>query len=179
MNWRGIIIHHSATDDDGFKSDWDGIRRYHTSWRLRDQIMTPDEVEAYKAAVRGLGTGDIPTDWPWHGILSPWRDIGYHVGIEMVGGRLEVQPGRPLSVPGAHCFGKNQTHLGVCFVGDFDQEHPSDAHYYEGAILILHLMRQYPAITLDTIEPHSRYADKTCPGQLFSMDRLKTFVSKA
>lgn len=164
--WSGIIVHHADIRDNGASREWNGIRKFHMSWRFKGEAISPEE--AAKLIADGVD-----------GVIMPWIDIGYHYGVEMVNQRLEVQIGRPTTMFGAHCIGKNRTHLGLCFVGDFDDERPDDAHYYQGGLLIRALMVQYPSITLDRVEPHRKYADKSCPGLLFDMDRLLSFVGKA
>jgi N-acetylmuramoyl-L-alanine amidase len=49
-----------------------------------------------------------------------WNDIGYHCGLELVDGKYQYQTGRPLDMTGAHTIGLNDTHLGICMVGNFD-----------------------------------------------------------
>jgi hypothetical protein len=162
-DWSGIIIHHSDTVDDFGRNDWAGIRRYHMSWRYRGETITADAAQALIAS-------GIP------GVEAPWHDIGYHFGIESVGEHLIVQVGRPLFEAGAHCIGKNETHLGVCCVGDFDQAEPSPAVYQAAASLCVNLMEQFPKITLESIEPHHNYAPKTCPGNQFYMSKLLNLI---
>ena len=42
--YKNIIIHHSATPD-GLVNDWDGIRKYHMSYRYNGNIITKEEAD--------------------------------------------------------------------------------------------------------------------------------------
>jgi hypothetical protein len=164
-NWQGIIIHHSETIDDGKRNDWEGIRAFHRSYRLDGNVITEKEYfDLYRSGNKR--------------VLAPWHNIGYHFGIERVNDVLIVQTGRPLFEQGAHCIGKNQTNLGLCFVGNFDEKEPDGDMYFQGALLCFHLMEQFKSITLDSIEPHNKYANKTCPGNKFSMSTLKSMIEE-
>lgn len=158
-DWEGIIIHHSATKDDAGRQDWDGIRAFHKSWRYQGDTITEEKARELLA----VGT---------KGVEAPWHDIGYHFGFERVADTLVVQIGRPLTEAGAHCVGKNGTHIGICLVGDFDLAEPSAKQYQAAADLCVSLMKSFPKITPATIEPHRKYAPKTCPGLKFDMARL-------
>lgn len=162
-DWEGIIIHHSDTEDDAGRNDWAGIRTFHKSWRFNGDTITEEKAREMLAA--GI-----------KGIEAPWHDIGYHFGIESFDGHLVVQVGRPLFEAGAHCIGKNSTHLGICCVGDFDLMEPTSAVYQAAASLCVNLMVQFPKITPASIEPHRKYAPKTCPGKEFNMGTLLNLI---
>lgn len=174
--WTGIIIHHSDTTDDAARQDWDGIRRFHMSWRLDGDTLTAEQLKQYQADLAALKGQAPPAGWKWTRVLRPWRDIGYNWGLESVKGKLVIQQGRPMDIPGAHCEGMNSVSLGICCVGDFDKERPSDAIYYNCAQLCANLIKRFPTIQVGKIEPHRKYANKTCPGNLFDMNRLLGYV---
>jgi hypothetical protein len=141
--WTDIIIHHSATHDDGFKHDWEAIRHFHKSWRLDGKIITPEQGKALFDNPDNVGN-----------LLMPWREIGYHLGLERVdGGGLVLQYGRPLTMQGAHCLGMNGCGIGICVVGNFDKETPRDDLYFKLAELCYDLMLAYK-IKIDKISPH-------------------------
>jgi hypothetical protein len=162
LDWRAIIIHHSDTKDDGEKADWEVIRKFHTSFRHGGDIVSEEEAERF------IADGEE--------ITRPWSDIGYHWGIESVKGEIVVQKGRALDKIGAHCVGKNVEAIGICCVGDYDNEHPSDAVYYNCAELCVQMMRLFPKIKPSTIYPHNKFSEKTCPGLLFDMSRLDRYI---
>lgn len=174
--WKGIIIHHSATKDNNYIDDWAAITRFHTSWRLNGNILTKKQVAEYRSDLKALKGNKPPADWKWHGIVRPWRDNGYHWGLEIVKGKTVIQKGRPLTMQGAHCTGLNDTHLGICCVGNYDNDRPSDSLYYNCAQLCATMIHMFPSIMLGFIEPHRNHAQKTCPGNLFDMNRLTAYV---
>jgi hypothetical protein len=161
--WKHIIIHHSDTEDDAARDDWEGIRRFHMSWRLGGDTIT--EARAKELIAEGK-----------QGVLAPWSQIGYHWGVESVKGKIVFQKGRSLTTVGAHCIGMNSQAIGICCVGDFDKQHPSDAVYYNCAQLCVNMIKMFPEITPWEIFPHNKFASKTCPGLLFDMERLKKYV---
>lgn len=159
--WTGILIHHSAVKDNLVLSDYEAIRRFHTNWRVGGEIIT----EAKARELISSGRKDI---------TPPWRDIGYHKVTECIKGRPSTRDGRPLWVRGAHEPEVNKTHVGWCFVGNFDRERPSDAIYDEGGREIAKLMRI--CSNIGRIEPHRKYSPKTCPGLLFDMGELEARI---
>src|SRR4030042_4213629 len=121
-HWSYIMLHHSLTKD-GKTVSWQGIRRYHKET---------------------LG----------------WKDIGYHFGIELIGeisppnpplekggegslGGYEILMGRMLDQDGAHCAAQdmNKKSIGVCFVGNFDEDEVPKEQWDAGVILVRSLTR--------------------------------------
>lgn len=100
------------------------------------------------------------------------REIGYHAGVEMIGGAYEVLFGRPLDWFGAHTVGRNRTHLGFLFVGNFDVRPPEDEMLQVACERALRPWMKAFGIGLSQIKPHSEFAPKTCPGRFFDMDHL-------
>jgi N-acetylmuramoyl-L-alanine amidase len=146
---NSVVVHHSLTKDSGTVS-WNAIRRYH---------MTPEE--------QGGPAG------------GPWKDIGYHLGVELVTtadlSTYEALLGRPWDEAGAHCPGMNSHSLGVCFIGNFDEVVPPEEQLIVGAKWIAYWLRRY-GISLASIFPHHQFHPKSCPGTKFSMEHLKELV---
>lgn len=164
-NVKYIIIHHSATKD-GQTVDWEAITRYHTSWRYNGQIISA--LKAEELINKGV-----------KGVESPWRDIGYHWGIEIVNNEVVVMQGRPETMAGAHTTqqGMNSKSLGICVVGNYDLVAPSDDVMLALANLCAKKLIQY-GLTIDRIKAHRDYANKTCPGKLFDMNKLREMVKQ-
>jgi hypothetical protein len=145
-----VLIHHSATKDAG-TVDWQQIRKYHT---------TPESEGGPKG--------------------GPWRDIGYHGGVELVKtGTLEhyeILYGRMWNQAGAHCPGQNETALGICFIGNFSLAPCSEEQLMEGAKLVAMWTKLFH-IPPGEIYPHKEFKDTECPGTLFDLSELKHLVT--
>ena len=106
----------------------------------------------------------------YHVETNGWKDIGYHLGVELVGDHYEVMLGRGFNEDGAHCYqaGMNRYGLGVCFVGNFDLAPPPAEMLVFAARHIRRIMDSLdiPA-DVEHVHRHSEFAPKTCPGKLF------------
>ncbi|HQN40390.1 MAG TPA: peptidoglycan recognition family protein [Thermoanaerobaculia bacterium] len=110
-----------------------------------------------------------------HSQRRGWRDIGYHYGIGIADEVPTVLPGRPESMIGSHCPGKNSTALGVCFLGDFTWHPPEDDVLLFGAGLLAGLCERH-GISHRRIHPHRQFRATECPGLAFPFDRLLELV---
>ena len=108
----------------------------------------------------------------YHMETQGWNEIGYQIGIELIGDYYEVLMGRPLTSVGAHTVGMNSRSIGICFIGNYDLAPPPDAMMDTAVWIITPLIDELD-IPCANIHPHSKYADKTCPGRMFPM---KEFV---
>lgn len=104
-----------------------------------------------------------------------WRDIGYHVVIEKQGNEVNALFGRMLNESGAHCkqAGMNSMSIGICMVGNFDVQKPSNEMWAKATRLCRSFMDIYN-IPSACVRGHNEYADyKSCPGKLFLMDEFR------
>jgi N-acetylmuramoyl-L-alanine amidase len=164
--WTDIVVHHSATVD-GRTHDWEAIRRYHMSYRIDGTSVTVEEFERRLLAKQGKR------------FERPWRDIGYHYGIERVGDEFQYQLGRSLNMIGAHCVGMNAVAIGICCVGNYDLGPPPDEMADMLVDLLERLCTPQPVgigIPVDHIWRHSDYAPKTCPGLKFDLETIRSKV---
>ena len=98
----------------------------------------------------------------WHK-QKGWDGIGYHHVVDLDG---TVEPGRPESKVGAHCYGHNQNSIGVVYIGGVasDGKTPKDTRtpQQKAALvkLLTELKHKYPGAT---IHGHRDFAAKACP----------------
>jgi len=156
--WTHIIIHHSATPDRKFLSDFDAIKTFHMSYRYKGEIITKEKSKELTAK------GER--------ITAPWLDIGYHFLIEYFGGELWLRQGRSVESSGAHTVGMNGKAIGICLVGNYDITEP-----VEEQINLLadscRILTEELEIPIQNIYPHHYYAAwKSCPGNKFNWTKL-------
>ncbi len=101
-----------------------------------------------------------------------WAAIGYHWGVELVGGFYEVLQGRNMQWNGAHARGYNKTAIGICCVGNYDDEEPSEGLIVSVTQLVTWLISIYN-IPKERVRGHADISHKTCPGKLFDLRRIR------
>ena len=113
---------------------------------------------------------------------NPWRGIGYHFvignGHGMKDGAIEPTFRWRDQIEGAHAgvAAYNRTGIGVCLVGDFEKEPPTDAQFDSLTELVLTLTRRY-GIGREGIKGHGELKATACPGRLFPMQELTQILS--
>jgi hypothetical protein len=159
---KQIILHHSLTKDNQTVS-WGAIRKYHKSYAFNGKIISKEEAKYC------MESGQH--------IKKPWRDIGYHFGIELINDSYEILMGRMPNVQGAHCRGHNKDSIGICFIGNYDIMVPSKEMINQGILLVAYLCEIYD-ISSNQIFGHREYSSKTCPGTNFNLVDFKLQVDK-
>lgn len=97
----------------------------------------------------------------WHKARG-FNDIGYHYVVDLDG---TIEPGRDVTIAGAHTTGHNADSIGVCYIGGADKYMKSKdtrTEEQKTALLLLlkYLMQKYPGAT---IYGHRDFANKSCP----------------
>lgn len=164
-----LMLHHSLTED-GQTVSWGAIEEFHRSWKLVEangSRRAVSEADAMQSKAHGMR------------VESPWSDIGYHAGVELVNGRYYAMLGRSAHRQAAACpqGDMNILALHVCCVGNYDLHVPTDEMLYvlKNRVL-LPWMNQF-GITAEKIVGHHDYnAAKSCPGKLFDIQRIKRMV---
>ena len=124
----------------------------------------------------------------YHIEKNGWFDIGYHQGVEDVGGIMQVFRGRADKTSGAHCkeLGMNSKSIGICVVGNYDIIEPPESHLIALRQICNAYMVNYE-IPVDKILGHrevglmagfdwKKHQYKSCPGSKFDMDAFRKYV---
>lgn len=114
----------------------------------------------------------------YHTIERGWRDIGYHFGIEQVYDAYEVFLGRLPNVQGAHTLGQNHNSIGICVVGNYDEDTLPIEAYIKLVDLCKYLVQDY-GIDPTEVYGHCDFASKSCPGNKFPLNDLKRDVARS
>lgn len=101
--------------------------------------------------------------------------VGYHFVIESNG---VVTQTRGLDEEGAHCIGMNTKSIGILTMGNFDRpgETPTPKQIQARVDLHLRLRKELPNITLYDVEPHRKYANKSCFGRNLADNFWRTTI---
>jgi len=109
-----------------------------------------------------------------------WDELGYHFVIgngSMSGnGQIEIGPRWIKQKHGAHCKVRgheeyNQLGIGICLVGHFNNDLPSEAQMQSLAWLVRNLMHRY-GIPKSRVLGHGMLAPTDCPGTRFDFRDL-------
>lgn len=90
-----------------------------------------------------------------------WGDIGYHYVIDPAG---RVWQGRPLTWQGAHVKDQNEGNIGVCVLGNYEQQYPNMSQLATVERFVGSLMVQY-RVSVQRIYTHRELAATACPGR--------------
>lgn len=133
---------------------WEGIVVHHSA--------SPGRVWNSKGQ-RKISVEDIRR---WH-VEQNFGDIGYHFIVDSDG---LILSGRSLEQMGAHCKAnrRNHTSLGICIVGNFQYDSPSEVQMSSLIMLVKYLKTKYQ-IKDEMIELHGNVkgAQTLCPGKFF------------
>ena len=99
----------------------------------------------------------------WHVNDNGWSDIGYHYVIRRDG---TLEPGRPITSPGAHTVGHNADSIGICLIGGVAADGRTPENNFTPAQwdalerVIVGLQQKYPNTAM---HGHNEFAAKACP----------------
>jgi hypothetical protein len=138
-SWKTIVLHHSATRG-GSVASIDSAHR-----RKRDPAG------------------------------RPWLGIGYHFvvgnGSPMADGEIQPTFRWQQQLAGAHAGNRehNEHGIGICLIGNFDEDAPTERQLSALVELIRSLARQYE-ISRDRVVRHQDVQATLCPGRHFSVE---------
>lgn len=109
-----------------------------------------------------------------HTQTNGWSDIGYHFLVAPNG---DIWAGRPLARAGAHTKGRNAHSIGVCLIGNFDEEELGTAQR-RAAVVVLRACLDRFKLHSEALNFHRDYAPKSCPGALLDKAQWRAWVSQ-
>ncbi|MBT5017284.1 MAG: N-acetylmuramoyl-L-alanine amidase [Planctomicrobium sp.] len=139
--WKYIVLHHSATESGSLES----IHATHS--QRRDSAG------------------------------NPWRGIGYHFvignGNGMPDGQVRSTFRWKQQTSGAHAGNRlyNNYGVGICLIGNFEQNGPTSAQMKSVRELVSQLKFQF-GITKEQILKHGDLKATACPGRLFPFQEI-------
>lgn len=143
--WRAIVIHHSFPIESGSSVDIDKLHK--------------------KRGFDGLG---------YHFVITNGRGAA--------NGRVEVGYRWRQQLTGAHCRVApyddnywNKYAIGICLIGNFEKNKPSQAQYRSLAKLVRFLQKRYNIPTRQ-IKGHGDIKPTDCPGKNFSFNELRRHI---
>lgn len=145
-------------DIDRANGRWTRITVHHTAMLARN-------LRGVSASTAGYAIAQIQSQ---HMDVNGWADLGYHFMIDPDG---RVWEGRSLTYVGAHASrdpntgaNHNLGNIGVCLLGNFEQEDPSSAALASLESL-LDGLRQKFGIAHREVYGHTHFKATDCPGQ--------------
>ena len=106
--------------------------------------------------------------------INKWEDIGYHYLIDKKG---KIHVGRSEKFIGAHVFGHNKNSVGICLIGNFDEEKPTKKQIKTLINFLKERIKQYK-IRKEDILGHREFSGvtKTCPGKFMDMEKIREII---
>lgn len=133
--WRRITVHHSAEEN---APELDG------------------SIAETADAIRQMQKSHMESKSP------RWGDIGYHFLIDPAG---HIFQGRELTWQGAHADGDNNIqNIGICLIGNFDEERPTRAAL-DSLRKLLDTLRAENSIASSAVYGHQDLKSTRCPGK--------------
>ena len=101
-----------------------------------------------------------------------WGDIGYHYLIDPSG---RVWEGRPLAWQGAHVKDNNEGNIGICMLGNYEEQAVSERQSQALDQFLATTLRSYN-ISRRSVYTHQEFNPTACPGRTLQarMDIIRT-----
>jgi len=114
--------------------------------------------------------------------------VVHNCGLELVGDGYVYCLGRPLSWDGGHTKGFNRTHIGICVVGNYDSQEPTQTQITL-LVNLINFLKEYYKFKADDVIGHwesfimlgvaktkeeAWSKHKTCPGKMFPIELIRS-----
>ncbi len=140
------------------------------------EYQTPQQIIIHHTATPKTGQDPaamVRAIYYYHAVTRGWGDIGYNYLIDPLGNIYEGRAGGE-NVIGGHARGFNGGTIGIALIGDYQQEHPTDAMMQALADLVTWLCDRYHIAPLESatlhdvllpnLAAHRDTKPTTCPG---------------
>jgi N-acetyl-anhydromuramyl-L-alanine amidase AmpD len=115
-----------------------------------------------------------------------WDGVGYHFvignGTATADGQIEVTPRWPIQKWGAHAKTLdnryNEYGIGICLVGNFDNERPSEKQLKSLSTLVAYLMQTYH-ISPGNVIGHRDTKATDCPGRWMNVATVRQMATRS
>lgn len=122
------------------------------------------------------GKSTIEAIRDYHVNNQGWSDIGYHFLIAPNG---DIWAGRHIEQAGAHTRGRNARSVGVCLIGDLDEEDLTEEQKASLVTVLRALLKRF-RLPIGAINFHRDYAPyKSCPGMKLDKGVVRSWVSSS
>ena len=103
-----------------------------------------------------------------------WREVGYHyiIGNGTNSGDGEAEVGRGESETGAHTVDYNNKSIGICLVGNFEEQVPTEKQLKTLLALCRDIMGRY-SIPAEKVLGHREVSNTLCPGKNFDLEKFR------
>ncbi len=105
----------------------------------------------------------------YHVDTNGWPGIGYHLVIDKEGNSFQTNEFDTVSY---HVAGHNTSAIGICLVGNFDEERPTEQQLASLERDICEI-RELVGKELKVFG-HKEFSPKTCPGKNFNLEYFKS-----
>lgn len=148
-------------------------------WEPATEARAWRHIVLHHSASRG---GDVDSIDAQHSQLTDaegrrWRGIGYHFvignGQDMADGQVEATFRWHDQLPGAHAGKReyNEAGIGICLIGNFDEQAPTPRQLAACKQLVRELGTRYE-IEPEQVVGHRDVKATACPGQHFPLDEI-------
>ena len=156
-----MLFRSKAADYTLYASDLPIVENYFNFTSLSTRPRTSQIIVHHSA----IGGNDDITAADIHRIhlQNGWSGIGYHMFIRKSG---LIETGRPLEDIGAHTYQHNNSSIGICLSGNFNDEMPTDMQIASASKLIGLLCQMYSlSPNENTVFGHRDFNATACPGE--------------
>ena len=134
-------------------------------------MNNPNKIIIHHSATKdGLTYKDFDSIKRGHLNLKDIEILAIHYVIESVNNEYKVIKGRAETDTGAHTISHNNSSIGICLVGNFTNESPSNGQINALVNLIKDIHSRRGKLP---IYGHRDFNATACPGDKFPMEQLK------